>query len=36
LVATARCRSAGDAYSSMVRDPDPTSDIFRGLCTPIL
>jgi hypothetical protein len=27
-------RSAGDAYSSMA--PDPTSDIFRGPCTPIL
>jgi hypothetical protein len=27
-------RSTGDAYSSMA--PDPTSDIFRGLCTPIL
>jgi hypothetical protein len=27
-------RSTGDAYSSMA--PDPTSDIFRGPCTPIL
>jgi hypothetical protein len=27
-------RSAGDACSSMA--PDPTSDIFRGPCTPIL
>jgi hypothetical protein len=27
-------RSTGDAYSSM--SPDPTSDIFRGPCTPIL
>jgi hypothetical protein len=27
-------RSIGDAYSSMT--PDPTSDIFRGPCTPIL
>jgi hypothetical protein len=27
-------RSTGDAYSSI--GPDPTSDIFRGLCTPIL
>jgi hypothetical protein len=27
-------RSAGDAYSSMA--PVPTSDIFRGPCTPIL
>jgi hypothetical protein len=27
-------RSAGDAYSSMA--PDPTSDIFRGPCTPII
>jgi hypothetical protein len=30
-----RCdQSTGDAYSSMARDP--TSDIFRGPCTPIL
>jgi hypothetical protein len=30
-----RCdRSTGDAYSSMA--PDPSSDIFRGRCTPIL
>jgi hypothetical protein len=27
-------RSTGDAYFSMA--PDPTSDIFRGPCTPIL
>jgi hypothetical protein len=27
-------QSTGDAYSSMA--PDPTSDIFRGPCTPIL
>jgi hypothetical protein len=27
-------RSTGDVYSSMA--PDPTSDIFRGPCTPIL
>jgi hypothetical protein len=27
-------QSAGDAYSSMASDP--TSDIFRGPCTPIL
>jgi hypothetical protein len=27
-------RSTGDAYSSMA--PDPTSDIFRGPCAPIL
>jgi hypothetical protein len=27
-------RSAGDAYSSMAHDP--TSDIFKGPCTPIL
>jgi hypothetical protein len=35
LLAYGGCdRLAGDAYSSMV--PGPTSDIFRGLCTPIL
>jgi hypothetical protein len=27
-------RSRGDAYSSMA--PDPTSDILRGPCSPIL
>ena len=27
-------RSAGDAYSSMT--PDPTSDVYRGPCVPIL
>jgi hypothetical protein len=27
-------RSTGDAYSPMA--PDPTSDVFRGPCTPIL